>query len=157
MTEGRVLGEFTRYDQLLTLLRARIAELDVSGETLDEIGGLPRGYFLKLVAPRPSRGLGVRSFAEVLGALAVRCVLIEDTEQLERIKSRLVPRKANSVHTAATTFILTNRFMQKIGRIGGTNRWRKVRDRKMRAQRAALARWHGAKPNGGTEPPDTAA
>jgi hypothetical protein len=159
--EGRVLGEFTRYDQLLTLLRARIAELDVSGETLDAISGLPRGYFLKLVAPRPSRGLGVKSLVEVLGSLAVKCVLIEDTEQLELIRTRLVKRDSARVHSGAFSVPLTKRFMSKIARLSAQTRRANRRKRKMlehRARNAALARWHGAaKPNGGTEPPDSAA
>ena len=148
MTEGgRVIGGFSTYSEFLEALRTRVNELDVSGEVLDELSGLPKGYVHKLLGPRPTRGVGVRSLAEVLGALGCKCLLVEDASAMERISNRLVPRDANAVRNGAIQVLLTRRFMQKIGRKGGASRKIYLEKKRMliaRAQNAANVRWRGA-------------
>jgi hypothetical protein len=112
-TEPRIVGEFDAYPGLLAALRARIAELDVAGERLDELAGLPRGYFQKLVGTRPKKRLGMQSLGDVFGALAVKALLVEDEAALARISNRLVKRKY-LVRSGTTHIELSRRFMRKI-------------------------------------------
>jgi hypothetical protein len=143
----RVIGAFQDYSELLTALRARALELQASGEVLDEISGLARGYFQKLIGPRPPRRLGMRSLGDVLGSLAVRCVVIEDLEAKARIAGRLKKRDEKMVRGGTIEFRLTRRHMQKIQDKGRRSRW----DAMTPAQRSEYARnlnrirWHGAK------------
>ncbi len=75
----RVLAVATDYASLLDIFRARAAELGITRTEIDEIGGLASGHAGKLLAPRPTKGLGMRSLCLMLGALALR---------LQRVKTR---------------------------------------------------------------------
>jgi hypothetical protein len=48
--EPRVICEFSDYDELINGLRARAAELNLSGETIDAVSGLASRYSAKLLA-----------------------------------------------------------------------------------------------------------
>jgi hypothetical protein len=141
MTE-RIIGEFDAYPGLLAALRARVAELDVSGERLDELAGLPRGYFQKLMGTRPSKRIGMRSLGDVFGALAVKAVLVEDEAALARISSRLVKRKY-AVRAAASQFEVSHRFLRKIASMGGRARNAKLtlQQRSELGRKLANHRW----------------
>src|SRR6516165_5415447 len=95
MAEGeapRVLGEFSDYNELISALRARAAELNLSGETIDAVSGLPAHYASKLLGPSQIRRLGAVSFGPFFGALAVRGVLVEDKAAVAKLRSRTTPR-----------------------------------------------------------------
>jgi hypothetical protein len=143
LTGPRIVGEFDAYPGLLAALRARIAELDVAGERLDELAGLPRGYFQKLIGTRPKKRLGMQSLGDVFGALAIKAVLVEDEAALARISSRLVKRKY-VVRTAVSHVEISHRFLRKIGAIGGTVRNAKLtpRQRSALGRKLANQRWH---------------
>jgi hypothetical protein len=143
MTEPRIIGEFDAYPGLLAALRARIAELDVAGERLDELAGLPRGYFQKLIGTRPKKRLGMQSLGDVFGALAIKAVLVEDEAALARISSRLVRRKY-VVRTAASHVEISHRFLRKIGAMGGKARDAKLTPQQRRSlgRKLAAYRWH---------------
>ena len=142
LPEPRIVGEFDAYPGLLAALRARIAELDISGERLDELAGLPRGYFQKLVGTRPKKRLGLRSLGDVFGALAIKAVLVEDPAALAKVSSRLVKRR-QVVPSAAVHIEISHRFLRKIGAFGGKARAAKLtpRQRSMLARKMARARW----------------
>jgi hypothetical protein len=146
-TAPRVIGAFQDYSELLTALRSRALELQASGDVFDEVAGIPRGYFNKLIGPRPPRRLGMRSLGDILGVLAVRCLVIEDLEAKARIVERLRPRNQKMVRGGTIEFRLTRRHMQKIQDKGRRSRW----DAMTPAQRSEYARnlnrirWHGAK------------
>jgi hypothetical protein len=80
------------YAGLVAVLRARADKLDVSNLTIDEVAGLQEGYTSKLLAPNPIRRLGITSLPLVLGALGLALAVVEDREQLARIRSRLSKR-----------------------------------------------------------------
>jgi hypothetical protein len=143
----RVLGEFSDYDELINALRARAAELNLSGEAIDTVSGLTSRYSQKLLGPHQVRRLGATSLGPFFGALAVRALLIEDKAAAARIRSQTTPRnqsyvrdgmRAGSVH-----LMLTDRFMRKIRKKGGENsrKYLGKRLRKQLARKAALARW----------------
>ena len=143
----RVIGEFSNYDELLTALRARAHELNLSGQAIDSVSGLPDRYAQKLLGPNAIRRLGVISLGPFFGALAVRALLVEDKAAAARIRSQTTPRnqsyvrdgmRAGSVH-----LMLTDRFMRKIRKKGGENSRKYLGKRlvKQLARRAAAARW----------------
>jgi hypothetical protein len=78
---------------LVAALRARRDELAISHETLDYIAGLQSGYVSKLLAPDPMKGLGPMSLPALLGALGVALVLVDDPEQIERVRDQWIKRK----------------------------------------------------------------
>src|SRR5262249_44435228 len=90
----RVVATFNSYAGMLRAIRARVHELKVNGERLDEYVGLPRGYYSKVAGARPIRRLGMTSFAPILNGLGLKCQFIEDPIGTERLKSRVPPRNA---------------------------------------------------------------
>jgi hypothetical protein len=144
MTEPRVIATFGDYGGLVDGLRARVAELNVTGSTVDEIAGYAAGYTQKLLGARPVKRIGLRSMGDILGALGLKAQLIEDPEAVARVAGRLNPRKQRLVHTDAVQITTTRRFLRKIGRAGGQMSRSKMSKRKASqlGRKAALARWH---------------
>jgi len=84
----RVVGVATNYLELIQSFRARLAELEISYETLDEIAGWTTRYGSKLLASEPSRNLGPIALDAMLGATGLKIALIEDRERLESSRRR---------------------------------------------------------------------
>jgi hypothetical protein len=78
---------------LLSALRARRDELQLTHERLDDISGLPSGYFGKLLAPVPIKNLGWMSLGLALDSMGVALVLVENVEQAAKVRSRWVKRE----------------------------------------------------------------
>jgi len=87
------LGTVRDYGDLVAVIRARMIELDVTLATVDHVAGLPANYASKLLAPNPSKRLGIMAFGALLGAIGIKLVAIEDTEALARVRRRLVKRR----------------------------------------------------------------
>ncbi|PJG56628.1 hypothetical protein CVM73_03505 [Bradyrhizobium forestalis] len=79
--------------ELVEALRQRRDDLDVSNETIDAIAGFPERYTSKLLAPRAPRNLSYNSLGLILGALGVALQVVEDEEQIKRVKGRWQKRK----------------------------------------------------------------
>ena len=84
------LAVITDHCGLVTALRRRITELGTGLDSVDEVAGLPDGYTGKVLVGR--HGLGRVSLGAILGALAVKIVLVSDEEALARVRRRLPPR-----------------------------------------------------------------
>jgi hypothetical protein len=78
---------------LLDALRARREELQLTCERLDDIAGFPGGYSAKLLAKNPIKNLGWLSFGLALDSMGVALVMVENPEQIKRVKSRWVARQ----------------------------------------------------------------
>src|SRR6516165_5966051 len=105
MAEGedpRIVAEFSDYNELITALRLRAAELNLSGEQCDLLSGLPARYSQKLLGPNQIRRLGAISLGPFLGALAVRGLLVEDSVALEKLRRQTTPSRNEYVRSAAT-------------------------------------------------------
>jgi hypothetical protein len=146
--ERRVIGEFSNYDELLNVLRARRAELNLSGQELDSVSNLPDRYSQKLLGPHQLRRLGATSLGSFFGALALRGVLVEDKAAVERLRRQTTARNLSYVRGGATHLTLTTRFMQKIGRLGAQARIDNStkQQRQEWARQAAIARWRKTNP-----------
>ena len=81
------------YGDLLGVVRRRMAELELTYETANFVGGLQSGYLQKLIGPTPSKCFGPLSLACVLGALGIKLVAVEDPEALAKVRDRLVKRR----------------------------------------------------------------
>lgn len=79
--------------EILDVMRAKRDLLNISHETIDTISGVQPGYTSKILAPVPLKGVGYQSLGDLLGALAIGFVAVEDTEQRERVQSRWQKRK----------------------------------------------------------------
>jgi hypothetical protein len=91
MTEHRQLAVCRSYAELIAVLRARVAELGASGETVDDVAGLPLRYTMKLLTPIPVKALGRTSMGPLLGVLGLKLVVMEDTEAFEKIRPAFGP------------------------------------------------------------------
>ena len=138
---SRILGEFSDYDEMMSVLRARQAELNLSGETIDAVSGLPSRYSAKLLGPNQIRRLGATSLAPFFGALAVRGVLVEDRAALARLR-KTTPRNLSYVRSAPS-IVFTVHFFRRIGRLGAQARVAATtkKQRQEWARKAAIARW----------------
>jgi hypothetical protein len=85
MSEPTPLAIVRSSEDLRELFRRRVAELNISLETLDEI------------SVDPTRQFGAISFSALLGALALQLVAMEDAEALARVQRRLVPLQGKSI------------------------------------------------------------
>src|SRR5215470_4043718 len=115
--QPRIVATFDSYAGMLEAIRARVNELQVNGERLDEYVGLPRGYYFKVAGAKPIRRLGMTSFAPILNGLGLKCQFVENQEATERLKSRVPPRKSSFVR-GAPSIVLTVRYFKRIGRKG---------------------------------------
>jgi hypothetical protein len=143
------------YAELIAALKARMAELGVTMETLDDISGLPTRYVSKIFSPTPLRGLGRVSLGPLIGALGLKLIVAEDAEQLARIRSRLIQRKARAhipdepmrhaakMPSVARHLVVTTDFLRKIGAQGGIARANNMTRRRLAqiGRMGAVARW----------------
>ena len=83
------------YAGLVSALRERAEALNISNMTIDLTSGLQSGYTGKVLSLRPKRQLGRLSLGLMLSTLGVQLVMVEDPEQLARMRPRLVKRKKN--------------------------------------------------------------
>ena len=80
------------YDHLRAAARARMAQLQITFETLDAVSGVQSGYSAKILGPKPSRNFGPMSLSTIFSALGMKLVAVEDPEALAQIRHRLVKR-----------------------------------------------------------------
>ena len=143
----RIVATFDSYAGMLDAIRARVNELQVSGERLDEYVGLPRGYYSKVAGAKPIRRLAMTSLAPILNGLGLKCQFIEDPMGTEHLKNCVAPRNSSYVR-GAPSIVLTVRHFKKIGRKGAQARVDNStkEQRQEWAKKAAAARWRKDEP-----------
>jgi len=142
MSEPRQLGEASDYNQLIAIYRARMAQLGLTFEQIDELSGLHYGYSNKILGPRQAKTLGQISMPLLNKTLAVKLVVIEDLDALIEMAPRWTARKTPMLAPASMRRqILT--IGPRQGRKMAQDRWAKVApaDRKKHARKMARARW----------------
>jgi len=109
----RQLAEATDYNGLIAAIRSRVAELQLAGETIDEVAdcqlATPRSCSGHAGAPNRDAFAG-----PLLGALGLKLIVVEDEDALRRVAGRLKRRNPNLVRSAASEFRLSHRFLRKI-------------------------------------------
>jgi hypothetical protein len=79
------------YSDVISALRDRTDELQISRGAIDAIAGLSEGYSAKLLSENPSKVLGPMSMGATLQTLGLRLMLIEDTAASQRTIARRTP------------------------------------------------------------------
>lgn len=151
-----ILGTVSSYSDLHDIMRARADQLEVTRETIDAVAGLQPGYAAKLLAPKPIKKMGDLTLGLMLPALGIKLIVVEDSEALEKVRSRLVKREVAPIMLAVSRTngrhakknnIVSKRFMRKIARLGGKAYARTDAKTKRRVAKAgARARWRGNRP-----------
>jgi hypothetical protein len=87
------LAEVRSYDEFISALRARVAQLGVTCESVDSASGLAERYTCKLLSGAvPVRTFGRRSLGPVLQSLGVKLILVlDDQGDFEKLRQRLAP------------------------------------------------------------------
>jgi hypothetical protein len=142
----RILGEVADYSSFLRAVRARVAELDITHETLDAVSGLQSGYTSKLLASPPIRRMGPLTIFLMLQSLGMTLLLAEDKSALNVLNGRLVPRRTPRV-IRARSITLSPDYFSRIARNGNAAKMIKFSPAKRSriARKAARARWRKAR------------
>jgi hypothetical protein len=154
--EPRPLATVRNYSDLHIALRARVAQLALTHEVLNEETGLPGGYVNKLLAPVPIKRLGPQSLGPLLTALGLKLVVMEDVETLERmsrIPKRLRPGCSSRATDAGETMPAKRRKERRGFRTSEAGRLMRARwqllvpeaERRRISRIAARARWSAAR------------
>jgi hypothetical protein len=134
-------------NEFLAAIRARVAALDVSYDTLDRIAGLPDRFASKLLCDPPMRQISQATLWLLMGALGYKLALIEDAEAFAKVQSRLVKRKAPNRRISTMTLARRRNspwlFNAESGRAMVSVRLTKLnpKQRIEIARNAARARW----------------
>src|SRR5215469_1564971 len=113
----RIIAEVREYFELIDALRLRSQEIKVTSLSIEEVAGIPAGFFNKCVAAKPVKHLGAKSLGPVLGALGLKLAVIVDEPQFEKIQHRLEPSKyPDRSHSATVLVRLSEAHMRKIQR-----------------------------------------
>jgi hypothetical protein len=90
--EPSIPAEITDYDDLISVLRARANELQLSRESIDTICGLPSGLAGKILGLKSIRRLGMDSLGPILETLGLKLLAVPDEAKLARNRWRFVKR-----------------------------------------------------------------
>lgn len=158
MSAPRVIAEVRSQDGWDGLLEAFRRAVDARGttyETTSELAGLPTRYVNKLLAPVPVKNIGRESLGPLMGATAVKILVVDDDEMLSALAGRFPKRKpGGSARYARGT--MPARKKRKKSAFLGNSAWgrtmvsrqvllRTPAQRKSLAKRAALIRWADVK------------
>lgn len=147
MTDSRPLSEACDYPALIEALRARKDELGLSNETVDDLAGFTAGHADKLLGPTQRKSLGPLSLGLLLRVLAVKIVLVEDTEAAAAMDRRWDQRKRAPVESWRASTTLKNRIkpvvLSEMGKEMRAHQLTKQKPstRRRIARNAARARW----------------
>jgi hypothetical protein len=137
MLDERALATVTDYDEMIGALRARMAELGVTNETIGAIAGLAGGYVGKLLAPSRIKNLGPMSFGVMLQSLGLKLIVVEDAKTSAKMRPQWAQRKkaAPLVAMARTPPRATWLFTPRSGRKAALARAKKL----SAAERSAIS------------------
>lgn len=153
----KILGEATDYDDLLAVIRTRVAALGLSCETIDDLAGFHSGYAGKLLAPAQTRRLGPFSLGPMMTVCGLKMILVEDEAVMLKMADRHVRRDERRVRagiprrkpvTAAQRRAIAKAAIAEIARRGGQKSGESRRSKMKQSQRsriakrAARARWN---------------
>lgn len=143
----RALARIEHSEALLTALRHRLVELNLTHEVVDHCAGFQNGYCSKLLSSPPQKRLGHFSLFVLLQVLGLDIVLVENPERLESLKNPMHLRRRPFVLRAPSIVCLSPDFMRANGVKGARARNAKLSEhrRSAIARRAAKARWARAR------------
>lgn len=139
------------YDDLIDAMRARVAEIGITMEMLDELTGLQSGYCAKLLGPARIKTLGVLSFNLLMEAMALQFEPQTDMAKARELEARwegrerpaaIQPAKASKKALQRFRPIILQEHFKAIAHLGAKARSAGMtpRQRKGMARKAAIAR-----------------
>jgi hypothetical protein len=139
------------YAELINVIRARVAELGITHELVDELGGLAGGHFSKIVCDPPLKRMGSLTLFPILEVLGLQIALVDDLPALKRTQKRF-KKKAKRYGTRGKLAFegaktLYADFLHIRAQRGGLARAAKMTYREARAlgRRGARIRWAKAR------------
>ena len=146
MADPRILAQVADYSSFMRVIRQRIAELDITHETLDEVSGLQSGYASKLLCDPPIRRMGPVVLFLVLQSLGLSIAITEDQLGRQLLQNRLTPRRSKRVIHRAPRIVFERDHFRRIGLLGAAAFMKLSPAKRSRiARKAALARWRKAR------------
>jgi len=76
------------YGALIRILRQRVAELNTTFSTIDQVAGLASNYLAKLIAPQPMKAMSAFTLLLIVHALGCRLQLVPDDVALAKLRQR---------------------------------------------------------------------
>jgi hypothetical protein len=148
-----VIGRADHYAAFVSLCRARIAALNVTHATVDEIAGFPAGYTSTLMCG--NKAMSGYSLFTIARSLALSPIFAHDDDELAKLISRSnwikmrragprSRRKLGGEHNGEHDALFNRqRFMKQIAARGVLGRMLKLspKQRSKIARKAAKARW----------------
>jgi hypothetical protein len=144
----RRIAAATTYSEFVDAVRARVTELGIGYERIDDLAGFQAGYTAKLLGPARVKHFGEWSFTTMLNTLGLAIIIVEDKPLTELMRHRWT--KAGRLSTADArqpSIALVKRVkpavLSEMGRAGGRNRQANLgpEGRKRFAQTIAFKRW----------------
>lgn len=139
------------FNALVLAMKARRHELKISQLELDDLTGLPDGYTAKveLSATNPrsksARSLGRISMAEMMRALNLKLVLVDDgaADHLRHVPAPKAPSPLTLITPPTAPARDARTLLKERCRKAGQARWamKSPEERREFAQRGAIARW----------------
>lgn len=96
------MAEARNYAGLRDAIRARVDQLNISRECLDEVAVLAPGYSGKVLSRGSSKNqkrIGPLSLDLLLAATGLRLIVVEDEQALSRARPRYWPRRSRNVRS----------------------------------------------------------
>lgn len=144
------ISEVRDYDGLIEAFRARKAELGLTDAALNTLANLGGGHIGKLFGDARVKILGPHSLNNILWALAVKIVIVEDPEaradleqHWEKRERPIVDAQRRAKLGKTTMRRVIPAVMSELGKRGAavTNALKTKKQRSVAAKRAADARW----------------
>jgi hypothetical protein len=146
----RVLGVAHDCSELIEIYRQRKAELGLTDRFFDESSGLARGHVGKLLGAARVKGLGASSIRDMNSTLALKFIVVVDSEAEEFMRDRWEKRlrpAARASREAPLGKVTMKRVrpvvLRELSRLGNAARQKALAPshRRRIAQLAAKARW----------------
>jgi hypothetical protein len=133
------------YGELHLAMRARKESLQISNETLADLSGMHGGHVNKMMAVPPSKKMGIVAFGNILQALALKLLVVEDPEMMCRMAGRMTRRAEKQVRKASLDPAQAVANYKRRFALKGVRSRLKATTAEQRsaiAQTAARVRWH---------------
>jgi hypothetical protein len=143
LTSVDLLATVRDYAGIQAYMRARADALNISREMIDELAYLPAGYASKVLATNPSRRIGPNLIGDMLRALGLKLLIVEDAEALVRTISKGSKRSDASEKWAASIRLNKGRITSRRGKKLRAKQLKtqSPADRRRIATTAIRARW----------------
>jgi len=127
LTDDEIIGEARDHDELVALLRKRKDALGLSDKVVEEIADMAGSFVSKILAPQPVKTLGRTSLTLLLGALGLKLIVVEDPDQVRRVRRRWTERAEHHVNIAPHTLRTARPIvLSRLARKAALARWARV-------------------------------